>query len=357
MSLTLARDARARFEKSHVLDSVTLRGRLTSAHRRSNRVGFFRLRDVSESIQVVVEREIVGDAVWEAFHSLQIGSSVAVTGHIRRSRNGVISLFPSEHPKQIGTDLDLESLLAEDFLGVASQLILARLENRVRSFFLTEEFVELSARYLSTTWGEDGLQPLRVSFAGQSRVPLYLAVSPIPKLITAFLAVGHSSLFAVSRSFATNFVATQNGAESVLVSAITVDRDLSACSRMVTQVASWLLAEPEPSPSSQHPNELLGACTYSTGQELTPGFVPEGLHIHHATSLFGQVGPGGNPVTEAFQLSWRRDFFLAEGMSLSLGRSLQINIVTVYIERFLRLLQASDNKRIRDLLHVSRPPG
>ncbi|MEV8375193.1 OB-fold nucleic acid binding domain-containing protein [Kribbella sp. NPDC056861] len=351
VEVTLARDARIHHELYPDTDlSVVLHGRITNAYRRSNKVRFFTVRDVSESIQILLDRSTVEEVVWNAFEGLEIGVGVEVRGRVGRSNNGKISVFPTHAPVRLAP-LGLRELLADEYSGVGTQMLLSRLENRCRRYLETQGYIELTARYLSSSWPEGGLQALNVIFPGQSRVPFFLAVSPVPQLLRAILAVGQSDFFTISRTFATNFIATQNGAESVMAGAILLGKSVDDASDVALPLVKELLLHYETGMEPELREEWEVPHTVSVSSSLDRVEARAGLHIHFARGLQGIRGPGDFPVTDAFQIHWRDELVLSEGYSMGLGRGLFATTLVLYIERFLPLLRAQDNRRIRDLVH------
>jgi len=353
VTVTLARDARIHHELYPDAElSVILRGRVTNIYSRSNRISFLTLRDISESIQILIEKSAVSLETWEGFGSLTLGAGVEIRGSVGTSRNGKISVFPVLAPN-ILTQLTLRDLLSDEYSGVGTQMLLSRLENRCRNYLESQGYIELTARYLSSHWPEGGLQALNVLFPGQSRVPFYLAVGPMPQLLRAVLAVGQSNFFTISRTFATNFIATQNGAESVIAGAILIGKSTDDVSKIALPLVKDILQHYETAMDPIFRSEWEGPHTVSVSDSLESTPSSGGLHIHFTQGLIGLSGPGEFPVTEAFQVYWRNELVLSEGYSMALGQGVLATTMTLYIERFLPLLRAQDNRRIRDLVSPS----
>lgn len=350
VTVSLARDARIHHELYPETELyVILRGRITNIYRRSNKVLFATLRDISETIQVLVDKNLVGDEIWVSFESLELGVGVELHGSVGASKSGKLSVFPARPPIVL-RQLSLRDLLTDEYSGVGTQMLLSRLENRCRRFLEGYGYIELAPRYLSSYWPDGGLQALNVLFPGQSRVPFYLAVSPVPQLLRALLAVGQSNFFTISRTFATNFVPTQNGAESVIAGAILLESSIDESGAVALALVKDLLHHYETAMDPAFRSEWEIPHTSSTSGSLNHTPTHEGLHIHFAKGLRALFGPGGFPVTETFQIQWRNELVLSEGSSMSLGQDILATTLTLYIERFLPLLRAQDNRRIRDLV-------
>ena len=352
IEVLLARDARLHHQLYPDAElSVKLHGRIVGKYGRSSKLKFYALQDVTENIQVMVDRSVLEDEIWEAFLSLQEGDGVEVHGTVGLSRSGKLTVFPTSAPKRFHP-LTVRDLLADEVSGVATQMLLARLENRCRRYLEEHGFIELAARYLSTSWSSGGLQPLNVVFPGQSKVPLYLAVSPTPQLMRAILAVGQSEFFTISRSFATNFIATQNGAESVLGGAILVGKHLDEASDLALPIVKDLINDYTTGLDPDVQQEWDIPHTRSSSSSLDPPNVSQGLHLHTTVSISVLKCPGDFDVDGAFRIQWRGELVLAEGFSFMIGDT-SCAVINLYLERFLPLLRVQDNRRIGDLVHPS----
>jgi aspartyl/asparaginyl-tRNA synthetase len=352
---TLVRDARQSYEFQPDLEpELELRGRLTKSWGRSNRVRFFKLQDFSEAIQVVVLRDELEPETFQAFTELTLGSGVALRGHVAKSSNGTISFFPTAGPRLLTALTDVE-LLHEDASGIATQVLLARLESLVRTAFLQQDYVELTPRYLSSSWPKGGLEPLQVRFAGQSVVPLYLAVSPVPQLVRSILAVGDKNFFTVSRTFATNFLADQNGAEAIVAACIELEAAFESVVDDSVDLIQHLLASPSTGTSSDIREHWASTPSRSEGPTIEIPSEPNGLHLHIASEAMNTRGPGNFLVGRAFQVHWRSQLILLDGYELQIAQDTYALVRVIYLERCLRLMQAQDNRRIRDMVNPHTP--
>lgn len=348
----LVRDARLGFAyRADEINEIELRGRLTKRWGRSRQVTFCLLRDVSDDIQIVVEADVIGPEIANAFHEMPLGSGIAIRGTMGLSRNGKVSFFPTAEPRHL-RGLSPTDLLREDTSGVATQILLARLESLARDSLKKRGFTELTPRYLSSTWPDGGLQALQVRFGGQSIVPLYLAVSPVAQIVRSVLAVGETNFFMISRTFATNFLATQNGAEAIVAASIDIDAEFEAARDATLVLVQRLLNAPNTGTSPEFRDPWLTEPTLSVGPTLNPNTNPTGLHLHYTEGPLSLSGPGGFEVGRAYQVHWRSDLTLADGYELQIANELTALVCVVYLERCLRLMRAQENLRIRD---VSRP--
>ncbi len=344
--VNLARDARIHHSLFPDTDLYAeLTGRIVNSWRRSSKIIFLSFRDVSGTIQLVADKSAL-EKDFKSFADLPSGANVRVVGPVRRTKRGKISVFPSSPPDLLDTP-NIEGLIEEQFSGVGAQIMLSRLETSVRSTFKELGFTEITPRYISSTWHNEGLQPLNVIFPGQSRNPFHLAVSPVPQLVRATIAMAGIDFFAISRCFATNFIATQNGAESVVAGALSVSHDFNEMINIMETALDELVSgyetalEPETliawraGISNKHKHQAVDAKARNL-------YITKNLNLH---------GPGDFPIRKAFQLKWGDRMQLAEGYELSIAKEDTV-VLLIYVERFLRLLGSQDNRRIRD---VSEP--
>src|SRR3989454_263775 len=148
---------------------VAVRGWVTTT-RSSGKIGFVVLRDGTGYLQVVVSKQDVGDAAWEAFGKLTQETSVRVTGTVRADARapggvelqatGLEILGPSVDfpitPKQHGTAFLFEH--RHLWLRSRRQVAIARVRHEViqaiRDFFHERNFVLVDTPILTGLIGE-----------------------------------------------------------------------------------------------------------------------------------------------------------------------------------------------------------
>lgn len=154
---------------SRVGETVTVRGWVTTT-RSSGKIAFLVLRDGSGSLQCVLLKKEVDDAVWDEFRALTQETAVAVTGRVRsddRSPGGVELgvtaldvLGPSVDfpigPKEHGTAFLFEHrhLWLRSRRQVAIMKIRHEVEQAIRDFFYQRQFVLVDTPLLTGAIGE-----------------------------------------------------------------------------------------------------------------------------------------------------------------------------------------------------------
>lgn len=336
-----ARDARIHHQLFPGTDlQASLRGRITRNDRRGG-ISFLTLVDVTDAIQLVVERNAVGEAAWENVRRIARGSSVRATGHIGETSAGVVSVFLTAAPQPL-PPVSQAALLADEFQEVGTQVLLARLTAVARRFFRRHHFTELEAKLLSTSWPEAGLNPLRVSYSGFGPLHFYLAVSPMPQLSKALIATRQRRVFTITRCFTSSYLDHVSGVESIILSAQMLDTDLSAVGRLAADVLRAVLGDFSTRPKDksedfeiiQRPN-----LTWPPQEEYLTITKPE-------LQFFDDIG-GSAADHPLFRLCWPPDYLLAEGFVYPLtDDSLPCAGLTLNLERVIPLLQSGDFRRV-----------
>lgn len=317
-----------------------LRGRITRTNRRGG-ICFLTLLDVSESIQLVAERSSLSEASWEAVRCLARGSSVRVSGAVRETSNGTISVFLSDAPKLLRSPT-ADSLLSDHFDEVGAQLLLARLSGFAREFFLDNEFNEIEARLLSTAWPEGGLNPLRVHYPGFGRGSFYLAISPVPQLFRAQVATHQDRVFTVTRCFTSSYLDHIAGVESVILSAQMLDFGLSGAAQLAGRAVSGVLRNFRP--------EMAADTMAGTNTVLRPGVWPpagDRIDVQEAEiQIYTEINDLQADINGLFRLVFPPDYLLAEGYCYSVDDALRFTVLNINLERMVPLLRSGSLRRV-----------
>ncbi len=316
-----------------------LRGRVTRNDRRGG-IAFLTLIDVTETIQLVAERAVLGQDAWDEVRRLTRGSGVAARGRVGTTSSGIVSVFLSSAPEALPT-ITSESLLADHFHEVGRQILLARLTSAARQSFYRRNFTELEARLLSTKWPEASLQPLRVSYSGFGPLHFYLAVSPLRQLANALIATGQHRVFSITRCFTSSYLDHISGVESVILSALLLDADIRAGAELASQVIFEVISEMStrpPVPTLSSDFQVRDNLNWPPASEMTIE-VPE-MQIYPTTAEAEQPS--------FFRICWPPDYLLGEGHSYQLSDEAELSCtaVNVNLERAVSLLHSGDLRRV-----------
>ena len=155
--------------------------------RGSNNLKFIVLRDSTEKIQCVIEREVVGDEVFDAVDKIQIETSVELTGEIKEDKRAPtgyeikvnkINIVGDSDKFPIGKDFSEEYLLDVRHLWNRSTKMTAILKIRstifgaIHDYFRKNSFYEHHSPIFMSSQCEGGSTLFKVDYFGKE---LYLA--------------------------------------------------------------------------------------------------------------------------------------------------------------------------------------
>jgi asparaginyl-tRNA synthetase len=165
---------------------VTVRG-WAYRERQSNKMAFIVLRDSSDIIQCVIEKEKVSEKVWKAAEETLIESSLEITGEIhedKRAPTGFeisvsdMTLVNKAEPFPITKDQSQEFLLDVRHLWLRSRKMTAILKIRhtvfgaLHEYYRTHGFYEYQSPIFQATQCEGGSTLFSVNYFGK---PVFLA--------------------------------------------------------------------------------------------------------------------------------------------------------------------------------------
>ena len=155
--------------------------------RGSNNLKFIVLRDSTEKIQCVIEREVVGDEVFDAVDKIQIETSVELTGEIKEDKRAPtgyeikvnkINIVGDSDKFPIGKDFSEEYLLDVRHLWNRSTKMTAIMKIRstifgaIHDYFRKNSFYEHHSPIFMSSQCEGGSTLFKVDYFGKE---LYLA--------------------------------------------------------------------------------------------------------------------------------------------------------------------------------------
>lgn len=329
-----------------------LRCRLSGMITRVNRRGgicFFRFRDATGSIQVVVERSSCDLETWGLVAVLKLMDRVLVFGDIALTRppHNVLSVFLRECklliPRRAADRVDN---LDPAERGLTAQVFLARLRKQATGFFEEHEYVELEPSFLASYAPSTSIEPLRVVFPGYGADAL-LAPSPAMQLMEALLLTGYSKLFSVSRCFSAVVRDGYTSAESLILSALILGADLQEVLRTIQDAVTTIFKHFTTVPIIVEDDWL----------NLTPwnrqdGEWSESKRSVHVPTIQVDHGNCGDSSTVAvqgppFRVVWPPDIVVVEGGQQLLDERIRICAYTLHLERMVSVLRDVNLYRLR----------
>jgi len=154
--------------------------------RHSNQLAFIVLRDSSNIIQCVIEKEKASEKTWEEALKAKIESSVSVKGEIAKDERAPtgyevkvkeLEIIGPAEDFPIGKDQGIEFLLDNRHLWLRSRKMASILKIRstcfeaIHEFFRKEGFYEFQSPCLTASAGESGSTQFKVDYFGE---PMYL---------------------------------------------------------------------------------------------------------------------------------------------------------------------------------------
>ena len=204
-----------------------LAGRMV-AFRSHGKSSFADLRDETARIQVYMSKKMLGDVAYEALDDLDIGDFVGVTGQVKRTRTGEITIFAKQYeiltkslrplPEKWHGLTDVETRYRKRYLDmVANPEVLDAFRKRInviavmREWLTTRGFLEVETPMLHHIPGGATARPFITHHNTYDR-DFYLRVAPelhLKRLIVG----GFEKVFEINRCFRNEGVDTRHNPE------------------------------------------------------------------------------------------------------------------------------------------------
>ena len=197
------------------LASVTVAGRLT-ALRDQGKVKFGNIRDGSAPIQLFIRKNTVGDESFEALKDLDLGDFVGVTGNVKRTKTGEITVFVDEWtilskslralPEKYHGLTDVETRYRQRYLDmVANPEVLEKFHKRIllvqtmREWLVDRGFVEVETPMLHPIPGGATARPF-ITHHNTYHHDFYLRIAP-ELYLKRLIVGGFEKVFEINRNF------------------------------------------------------------------------------------------------------------------------------------------------------------
>ncbi len=232
-------DARAAFEKAeaeaadeeHIDLHVELAGRMT-AFRSHGKSSFADLRDDTARVQVYFNQKTLGDAPYAELDDLDIGDFVAVSGKVKRTRTGEVTVFADSHqiltkslralPEKYHGLTDVETRYRQRYLDMAANPeILDKFRTRIaiistlREWLTARGFIEVETPMLHPIPGGATARPFITHHNTYDR-DLYLRIAP-ELYLKRLIVGGFTKVFEINRSFRNEGVDTKHNPEFTMM--------------------------------------------------------------------------------------------------------------------------------------------
>ena len=194
---------------------VSIAGRIMSK-RRMGKIGFMHLSDKDGQIQVVVNKMVVGEDVYEIFKASDIGDIIGVKGEVIKTDSGELSVKAEEYthlsksltplPEKFHGLTDIEEryrrryvdlIMNEDSKKVA--FLRPRILKCIRDFMDREGFTEVETPVLTTLLTGASARPF-VTHLNTQDIDMYLRIAlelPLKRLLVG----GMEAVYEIGRTF------------------------------------------------------------------------------------------------------------------------------------------------------------
>jgi lysyl-tRNA synthetase, class II len=231
--------ARAAFEKAEAEGGnpeeidvpVTVAGRMT-AFRRHGKSSFADLRDESGKIQIFLSARALGEEAYRVLDDLDIGDFVGVSGQVKRTRMGEITVFSTGYelltkslralPEKYHGLTDVETRYRQRYLDlVANPEMLDLFRKRsaiigaIRSWLTCRGFLEVETPMLQPIPGGATARPFTTHHNAYDR-DFYLRVAP-ELYLKRLIVGGFERVFEINRSFRNEGVDTRHNPEFTMM--------------------------------------------------------------------------------------------------------------------------------------------
>ena len=210
---------------------VKIAGRIMSK-RRMGKLGFMHLKDRDGLIQVVVNKRIVGDDVYEIFKQSDLGDIVGITGRVIKTQSGELSIeaHTYEHltkslrplPEKFHglTDKEeryrrryLDLIMNDESMKVA--FMRPQILSAIRTFLGNRDFTEVETPVLTTLLTGASARPF-ITHHNAQNLDMYLRIA-LELNLKRLLVGGMENVYEIGRTFRNEGMDAQHNPEFTLM--------------------------------------------------------------------------------------------------------------------------------------------
>lgn len=218
-------------ELKSVGDTFRLAGRIM-AIRDFGKAGFVQVQDRKGRIQAYIQRDMVGEAAFQLFKTLDVGDFIGLEGKIFRTRTRELTLQAQSLrllvkslrplPEKWHGLTDIEARYRQRYLDLianprAKEILLVRIKviQMIRDFFVRRDFLEVETPMLHPIPGGATARPFRTHHNALD-MELYMRVAP--ELYLKRLVIGGlERIFEINRCFRNEGISTQHNPEFTML--------------------------------------------------------------------------------------------------------------------------------------------
>ena len=210
---------------------VRVAGRIVSL-RLMGKLGFAHLQNGGKRLQVLVRKDVVGEAGFALFHLLDLGDSIGVAGHLFRTKTGELSVWVEEItflnkallplPEKWHGLADVEIRYRQRYLDLLANeksreifVTRARITQELRRFFDARGYIEVETPMMHPLAGGAAARPF-VTHHNTLDIDLYMRIAP--ELYLKRLTVGGlDRVYEINRNFRNEGISTRHNPEFTML--------------------------------------------------------------------------------------------------------------------------------------------
>jgi lysyl-tRNA synthetase class 2 len=210
---------------------VRVAGRIVSL-RLMGKLGFAHLQNGGKRLQVLVRKDVVGEAGFALFHLLDLGDSIGVRGYLFRTKTGELSVWVEEItflnkallplPEKWHGLADVEIRYRQRYLDLLANeksreifVARARITQELRKFFDARGYIEVETPMMHPLVGGAAARPF-VTHHNTLDIDLYMRIAP--ELYLKRLTVGgFDRVYEINRNFRNEGISTRHNPEFTML--------------------------------------------------------------------------------------------------------------------------------------------
>ena len=256
-------DDKTKEELEELVINVKVAGRIMTK-RRMGKLGFINLQDKDGQIQIVVNKQVVGDDVYEIFKASDIGDIIGIDGQVMKTKTGELSVRANVYthltkalrplPEKFHGLTDVEEryrrryvdlIMNEDSRRVA--MLRPKIIRAIQHYLDGQGLIEVETPVLQPILGGANARPF-VTHHNTLDMDFYLRIAtelPLKRLLVG----GLEGVYEIGRLFRNEGMSTKHNPEFTTVEAYVAYSDMygmmDLCENLISSVAKEAIGKEE----------------------------------------------------------------------------------------------------------------